>query len=57
MTSQVSNVTVNGQRMRRLTMVHGLLSFGFDQVALAMTVNVFPRAGRDQRHEKFVTCP
>lgn len=41
MTSQVSDVTVHGRRMRRLTMVHGLLSFGFNLVVLAMAVNVF----------------
>ena len=41
MTSQVSDVTVHGQRMRTLTMMHGLLSFGFNLVVLAMAVNVF----------------
>jgi uncharacterized membrane protein len=41
MTSQVSDVAVPSRRMRRLTLVHGLLSFGFNLVVLAMAVNVF----------------
>lgn len=41
MTSQVSDVTVSGRRMRRLTLVHGVLSFAFNLVVLALGVNVF----------------
>lgn len=40
MTSQVSDVAVASRRMRRLTLVHGLLSFGFNLVVLALAVNV-----------------
>lgn len=41
MTSQVSDVGVASRRMRRLTLLHGLLSFGFNLVVLALAVNVF----------------
>ncbi|MFT3721757.1 DUF1345 domain-containing protein [Pseudorhodoferax sp.] len=40
MTSQVSDVTVSSRRMRRLTLVHGLLSFAFNLIVLALAVNV-----------------
>lgn len=40
MTSQVSDVAVASQRMRRLTLFHGLLSFGFNLIVLAIAVNV-----------------
>lgn len=41
MTSQVSDVAVASRRMRRLTLLHGLLSFAFNLVVLALAVNVF----------------
>lgn len=41
MTSQVSDVTVQSRAMRRLTLAHSLLSFGFNLVVLAVAVNVF----------------
>jgi uncharacterized membrane protein len=41
MTSQVSDVAVSGRRMRRLTLLHGLLSFAFNLIVLALAVNVF----------------
>jgi uncharacterized membrane protein len=44
MTSQVSDVTVNSRAMRRLTLLHGLLSFAFNLIVLAMAVNVFATA-------------
>lgn len=40
MTSQVSDVAMASRRMRRLTLVHGVLSFGFNLVVLAIAVNV-----------------
>lgn len=40
MTSQVSDVAVASRHMRRLTLVHGVLSFGFNLVVLAIAVNV-----------------
>lgn len=41
MTSQVSDVAVASRRMRRLSLLHGLLSFAFNLVVLALAVNVF----------------
>lgn len=40
MTSQVSDVAVASRRMRRLTLLQGLLSFAFNLVVLALAVNV-----------------
>jgi uncharacterized membrane protein len=40
MTCQVSDVQVLSRRMRRLTLLHGVLSFGFNTLILALTVNV-----------------
>ena len=40
MTSQTSDVAVTHRRMRALTLVHGVLSFGFNLVVLALAVNV-----------------
>ena len=39
MTSQVSDVTVTSREMRRLVLLHGILSFGFNTVILALTIN------------------
>ncbi len=41
MTSQVSDVTLQTRAMRRLGLAHGLLSFAFNLVVLALAVNVF----------------
>ena len=40
MTSQVSDVQVTSREMRRLTLVHGVLSFGFNILILALGINV-----------------
>jgi uncharacterized membrane protein len=40
MTCQVSDVQVSSQEMRRLAMVHGLLSFVFNTVILALAINL-----------------
>jgi uncharacterized membrane protein len=40
MTSQVSDVQVTSHEMRRLTLVHGVLSFGFNMLILALSINV-----------------
>ena len=40
MTSQVSDVEVTSREMRRLTLVHGVLSFGFNMLVLALSINV-----------------
>ena len=39
MTCQVSDVNVTSQEMRRLVLLHGVLSFGFNTVILALTIN------------------
>ena len=40
MTSQVSDVQITSREMRRLTLVHGVLSFGFNMLILALSINV-----------------
>lgn len=40
MTSQVSDVQVTSREMRRLTLVHGVLSFGFNMFIVALSINV-----------------
>jgi uncharacterized membrane protein len=40
MTSQVADINVRGRAMRRLVMAHGVLSFAFNLVILALAVNV-----------------
>ena len=40
MTCQVSDVQVTGRRMRSLTLLHGLLSFAFNTVILALSINM-----------------
>jgi uncharacterized membrane protein len=40
MTSQVSDVAVTGQHMRRATLAHGILSFVFNIAILAMSINI-----------------
>ena len=39
MTCQVSDVDVTSRKMRRLALLHGILSFGFNTVILALTIN------------------
>ena len=40
MTCQVSDVQVVGRALRRLTLVHGVLSFFFNTVILALAINI-----------------
>jgi uncharacterized membrane protein len=40
MTCQVSDVQITSRSMRRLASVHGVLSFFFNTVILALTVNI-----------------
>ena len=40
MTSQVSDVAITSKIIRRVTAVHGVLSFFFNLVVLALTVNM-----------------
>ena len=39
MTAQVSDVQITSRRMRRLTLVHSVLSFGFNTIILALLIN------------------
>lgn len=39
MTCQVSDVQITSRRMRRLTLVHSVLSFGFNTLILALLIN------------------
>jgi uncharacterized membrane protein len=36
----VSDVQITSRRVRRLAMVHGLVSFAFNTVILALSINV-----------------
>ena len=40
MTSQVSDVKVTSREIRRLTLLHSVLSFGFNMLILALSINV-----------------
>jgi uncharacterized membrane protein len=40
MTFQVSDVQITDQRIRRLVLGHGLISFGYNTAILALVVNV-----------------
>lgn len=40
MTSQVSDVQVTSRPMRRIVLVHGVLSFAFNMLVLALSINV-----------------
>ena len=40
MTSQVSDVQVLTGEMRRITLAHGVLSFAFNMLVLALSINV-----------------
>ena len=44
MTAQVSDVQVTSRRLRRLTLVHGIISFAFNTVILALTINALATA-------------
>jgi len=44
MTSQVSDVQVMTSEMRRITLLHGVLSFAFNMLVLALSINVVATA-------------
>lgn len=44
MTSQVADVAITTTAMRRLVLVHGLVSFGFNLLVLALTINLVASA-------------
>jgi uncharacterized membrane protein len=44
MTSQVADVSITSPAMRRLALAHGLVSFGFNLMVLALTLNLVASA-------------
>lgn len=44
MTSQVADIAITTTAMRRLVLVHGLVSFGFNLLVLALTINLVASA-------------
>jgi uncharacterized membrane protein len=40
MTFQVSDVQINSKRIRRLALMHGILSFSFNTIIVALSINV-----------------
>jgi uncharacterized membrane protein len=44
MTSQVSDVSVTSRQMRKLCLIHGVLSFFFNTTIVAMTINIIAGA-------------
>lgn len=45
MTFQVSDVEISSKRLRRLAMWHGLLSFGYNTIMIALTINLIAGFG------------
>ncbi|MGY3053165.1 putative membrane protein [Pedobacter sp. UYEF25] len=45
MTFQVSDVEISSKKMRRLTLLHSLLSFVFNTIIVALTINVLAGLG------------
>jgi uncharacterized membrane protein len=44
MTCQVSDVAVSGRLLRRLALFHGIVSFFFNTIILALTINILASA-------------
>ncbi|HZW65910.1 MAG TPA: DUF1345 domain-containing protein, partial [Hanamia sp.] len=40
MTFQVSDVQITSRRFRRMALLHGILSFVFDTIMIALTINI-----------------
>ena|ERR1035438_764495 len=45
MTFQVSDIQITSKRLRQLAMLHGLLSFGYNTVMIALTINLIAGYG------------
>lgn len=45
MTFQVSDVQITSQRLRKMAMFHGLISFGFNTIMIALTINLIAGYG------------
>jgi uncharacterized membrane protein len=46
MTFQVSDVEITSKRFRKLALLHGLVSFGFNTIMIALTINVIAGYGQ-----------
>jgi uncharacterized membrane protein len=46
MTFQVSDVQITSKKLRKTAMLHGLLSFGFNTIMIALTINVIAGFGQ-----------
>ncbi len=46
MTFQVSDVQITSKRFRRLALLHGILSFGFNTIMIALTINLIAGFGQ-----------
>lgn len=67
MTFQVSDVTISSREIRRLALVHALLSFAFNTLLVALTINVVSgmiqgrspaeKAGQSPQAETFIYPP
>ncbi|MEO6453224.1 MAG: DUF1345 domain-containing protein [Ginsengibacter sp.] len=47
MTFQVSDVQITSKKIRRLALLHGILSFGFNTIIVALTINVIAGLGKN----------
>lgn len=45
MTFQVSDIQITSKRLRRIAMWHGLLSFGYNTIMIALTINLIAGLG------------
>ena len=45
MTFQVSDVQITSNKLRRMAMWHGLLSFGYNTIMIALTINLIAGLG------------
>jgi uncharacterized membrane protein len=45
MTFQVSDVQVTSKRLRNLALLQGLISFGFNTIMIALTINLIAGYG------------
>ncbi len=45
MTFQVSDISITSKRLRRIALLHSLVSFGFNTVVVALTINVIAGLG------------
>ncbi|MDM0002022.1 DUF1345 domain-containing protein [Variovorax sp. J22P240] len=55
MTSQVSDVQVTSRDMRRITLVHGVVSFAFNMLVLALSINVVATLIQNSANEDSVS--